>query len=161
MQHIQNDETINLKELSGVGLSKKILRYEELIEEVLKPRLQEIINKRDACFNDITEGEKLKSFIEKEMGKPEVMEVQVDLGHHFYAKASVEDTSSIMICIGMALYVKYSLEDALSYLTSRQSLIEERIKSLTNDASRVKVEMKIVLEAINEVATKEMSGLGS
>eukprot|EP01060_Flectonema_neradi_P032875 TRINITY_DN533_c4_g1_i1.p1 TRINITY_DN533_c4_g1~~TRINITY_DN533_c4_g1_i1.p1 ORF type:complete len:189 (+),score=37.90 TRINITY_DN533_c4_g1_i1:83-568(+) len=160
MLPVERDTNINLKDLATTGLSKKIIRYEELIEEQLKPRLQEVINNRDNCFNEITEGEKLRAFIDKEMSRTGPMEVQVDLGHHFYAKATVEDTNSILICVGMGLYVRYTLAEAKDFLDSRQALIEERIKALTSDASRIKVEMKIVLEAINEVATKERIAAG-
>eukprot|EP01061_Rhynchopus_euleeides_P034049 TRINITY_DN57730_c0_g1_i1.p1 TRINITY_DN57730_c0_g1~~TRINITY_DN57730_c0_g1_i1.p1 ORF type:complete len:170 (+),score=75.38 TRINITY_DN57730_c0_g1_i1:94-603(+) len=142
--------------LLGMGLDAKVVRYENLIEESLRPRLEAVVLKRDKVYEDIGEGTKLKHFIERQLlsrqGVDGPLMTMVDLGHHFYARTEVEDPNSIMVDIGLGLYVKYTPQEALSHLARRETLLEQRCASLTEEASRIKVEIKVVYDAIAALA---------
>ncbi|KAJ9449206.1 Protein UXT-like protein [Diplonema papillatum] len=137
----------------------KLGRFEAYLEETLRPKLDRILTERDAVFEDVAEGTRLRSFIEKELSitRPdgEAMETLVDLGHNFYATAHVNDPKTILVCVGLGVFVKFKLAEALAFLDTREQALDEECQALTNRASRVKVEMKVVYEAIAEIAEKQ------
>ena len=141
--------------LFALGLDAKVAKYERLIEESLHPRLEAVVRLRDKLYEDMAEGTKLKNFVEKNLltkAEGEPLLTKVDLGHHFYATAEIADTRSILVDIGLGLYVKHTPEEAIAFLTRREQHLEEQCKEITARASRIKVEIKVVFEAIASLA---------
>ena len=153
--------------LLGLGLSRDVLHYENLIESVLHPRLRALIETRDALYADVAEGTKLRHFVERQLVTreevgPEAgpMETLVDLGQHFYATAEVEDPRRILVDVGLGLFVDFKLAEALTFLAEREAVLEARCAELTAKASRVKVQIKIVCDFVAMMADSHAAAGG-
>eukprot|EP01064_Diplonema_japonicum_P012447 TRINITY_DN19903_c0_g1_i1.p1 TRINITY_DN19903_c0_g1~~TRINITY_DN19903_c0_g1_i1.p1 ORF type:complete len:163 (+),score=31.81 TRINITY_DN19903_c0_g1_i1:64-552(+) len=140
-------------EIGKVGLDAKLARWEGHIHEVLMPKLERTVRERDSLYEEIAEGTRLLNFIEQELSEKEegtTMETLVDMGHHFYATAEMNTTGRIFVNIGLGIYVHYTYPEAIAFLKTREKQFEIKADKLTKSASRVKVEMKIIYEAIAE-----------
>ena len=70
--------------------------------------------------------------------------MQVDMGWNFYVQAEVEDTSTLIVDIGMGVFVELSRKQAHSFSVQKLSLYEKSIKALKDKMSQVKSHRRFV-----------------
>eukprot|EP01065_Artemidia_motanka_P051816 TRINITY_DN9196_c1_g2_i1.p1 TRINITY_DN9196_c1_g2~~TRINITY_DN9196_c1_g2_i1.p1 ORF type:complete len:166 (+),score=24.38 TRINITY_DN9196_c1_g2_i1:106-603(+) len=131
-------------------LDAKMATYERFIEETLKPALERLLTKRDGVYDEQIECAKLRRFISDRASKQGALKTMVDVGKGFYLQARVPDPTRIFINVGLGVHAEMDLEQAAAHLQKREDDLEKQAQVLTQKASAVKVQLKIVLEAMAE-----------
>ena len=133
----------------------KVSKYEEFLNERLKPDLNSVLQQRDKIYEEIAEYLALKntiSAVQKSELKPgQPLKARVDLGANFYAQAEVEDPSKIFVEAGLGFFVELTLEEAVKLAEKRSKLLEKKADLLTEEANKIKANIKLVLEGLREM----------
>ncbi|XP_053390722.1 protein UXT-like [Mercenaria mercenaria] len=133
--------------------SSKVLEYERFVNEKLKEDLRLILEQRDKTYGQIAEYLQLKTTIEKikESKQTEGLKTKVDIGCNFYVQANVPDSSRIYVFIGFGFFLEMTLDEALKFIGKRTKLLNEHTDRLTDDAAKVKANIRLVLEGLREL----------
>lgn len=133
--------------------SSKVLEYERFVNEKLKEDLGVILEQRDKTYQQIAEYLQLKTTVEKlkESNLSEGLKTKVDLGCNFYVQANVPDSSKIFVFIGYGFFLEMTHDEALKFIGKRTKLLNEHVDKLTEDAAKVKANIRLVLEGLREL----------
>ncbi|XP_045168290.1 protein UXT-like [Mercenaria mercenaria] len=133
--------------------SSKVLEYERFVNEKLKEDLRLILEQRDKSYGQIAEYLQLKTTIEKikESKQTEGLKTKVDIGCNFYVQANIPDSSRIYVFIGFGFFLEMTLDEALKFIGKRTKLLNEHTDRLTDDAAKVKANIRLVLEGLREL----------
>lgn len=138
-------------------LPAKVELYEKFLNEQLKSDLRTVLNEREKLFSEIAEFVQIKTTIENILDKQEKsnevveLKTKIDLGCNFYVNAEIPDTSKIFISIGYGFYLEMTLKEALKFIEKKIKFINETIDELTQQASKIKANIRIVLEGLKEI----------
>jgi len=136
------------------NISEKVVRYEQFLNETLKPDLKRVLEERDQIYEQLSEYLQLRTTIEhiKESELPDgKLTTQVDLGCNFYVKAKIPDTSHICVSIGYGFYLNMTLDEALRFIGKKEKQLNESAEKLTLDSAKIKAHIKFVLEGLREI----------
>ena len=79
----------------------KVDKFEDFLNERLKPDLKSVLEQRDKIYEEIAEYLALKNTISaiqrSDLKKGQSLKAKVDLGANFYVQAEVEDPSRIVL----------------------------------------------------------------
>lgn len=139
--------------------SEKIKKYEEFLNEKLAKDLEQTLEDREDVCAQTANYLQLKNAIGNIMRTREAckgndsarLKTLVDLGCNFYAQAKIPDTSHIIVCIGMGLYLEMPLEKALDFIGEKLEHLNEKTQYLNQSAAEIKARMKLVLEGLREL----------
>ncbi|XP_065184984.1 protein UXT homolog [Sycon ciliatum] len=138
----------------GDDVQEKVRKYEEFLNERLKRDLQKVLAAREAVYADIADYLLLKSTIEQlkvaELPKGE-LRTKVDLGCNFYVQAKVPDPKKVCVAVGFGFFVECSLDEALGIIEKRVALLNKKSEQLTEDSSKIKANIRVVLEGLGEL----------
>jgi len=134
-------------------ISSKVLAYEQFVNEKLRKDLQNILEQRDTIYGQIAEYLQLKTTIEqvKAAGITEDLKTKVDLGCNFYAQANIPDATKIFVFIGFGFFLEMTHDEALKFIDKRTKFLTEHTDRLTNDAVKVKANIRVVIEGLREL----------
>ncbi len=137
-------------------VSEKVLEYEHFLNEVLRKDLQNILEERDKIYGQISDYLQLKNVIENiKENKLDSIKTQVDLGCNFYVQAKVPDTSKIFVLVGFGFFVEMTLNEALTFIDKKEKHLTFKSEELTKNASKVKANIKMVIEGLREIQNIE------
>jgi prefoldin subunit 5 len=143
------------KRMSDQLLSEKVLRFETFLNDQLKPDLQAILKERDAVYCDMAELLALKNSLlavkaaELKPGQP--LRTRSDIGCNFYVEASIPDPSTVYVEIGLGFYLEMRHDEALAYVEKKTKVLEEKATVLTDQACKVKANVKVTLHGLREL----------
>uniref|UniRef100_A0A914W815 Protein UXT n=1 Tax=Plectus sambesii TaxID=2011161 RepID=A0A914W815_9BILA len=142
-------------------IDKKILDYETFVNERLRSDLKTVLDQRDAVLQEIEEYETLKTTIEKlkEANRTTDLKTQVDLGQNFFVNAVVPDASKIFVKLGYGFFAELSLNEAVNFSDKRIALLLQKADSHANSANRIKANIHVVLQGLNELQNSRLSQL--
>lgn len=135
-------------------LQTKVEKYEEFLNEVLQEDLRIVLDHRDKLYQQTADYMQLQTLIEKIQGahlQESPLKTKVDIGCNCYMQAVVPDASKICICIGLNIYVEYSLPEALRFIERKIKLLTAASDQLTKSAAQIKAHIKLVLEGLREL----------
>lgn len=141
--------------MNMASTTAKVESYEAFLNERLKTDLKKVMDIRDNVNSEIAEYLQLRNVIEKikesDSAEVDTLKTMVDLGANFYCQARVSNPDKIFVCIGFGFYVELSLDEALSFIDKRVTLLNSRLQSLTKDVSEISARVRIVLEGLREL----------
>ncbi|XP_043936217.1 protein UXT [Protopterus annectens] len=133
-------------------VEQKVLEYENFINEVLKKDLQKVLEQRDEVYEKISQYLQLKNIIERlQESESEELKMQVDLGCNFYVEAKVPETSKIFVAVGYGFFVELTLPEAIRFIEKKTKQLTEHSEKLTKDSSKIKANVRMVLEGLREL----------
>ncbi|XP_064604925.1 protein UXT homolog [Liolophura sinensis] len=141
-------------ERSPIDIQEKILSFEHFLNETLRQDLRQVLEKRDRLYGEIAEYLQLKTTIERIQEsnlEKEELKTKVDLGCNFYVQASVPDCSRIFVCVGFGIYLEFTLKEAIKFSEKKVKRFTVLTDKLTEDASKIKAHIKLVLEGLKEL----------
>ncbi|XP_021308053.1 protein UXT homolog isoform X1 [Sorghum bicolor] len=142
---------------------EKVRKFEEFVDQRLKPDLANAIAQRDKVFEQQkTFSLDLKRNIENlERNGVTSMRSMVNLGSEVYMQAEVPDTRHIFVDIGLGFHVEFTWQEALQFISVREARLTRQIDEYTHLIASIKAQIKLVCEGIREVlqlpAEKELS----
>ncbi|OZJ05029.1 hypothetical protein BZG36_02146 [Bifiguratus adelaidae] len=128
----------------------KLARYESFVNEKLKVDLQQVLDRRDAIYDEISEYAKLRESMKTIQGQ-ECITSMVDLGSNFYAQAKIPDTQYIYVSIGYGFHAQMTIPEANAFIDRKQEHLQKKADKLTQESAKIKAHIKIVLEAMSEI----------
>ncbi|KAI7864582.1 Prefoldin subunit-domain-containing protein [Spinellus fusiger] len=127
-------------------------KYDTFINEKLKPNLKIVLDKRDKVFTTLSEYQKLQTNIESiQQNSLTELKTMVDLGSQFYAQAHISDTTYIYVNVGFEFHVQFTLEEALVFISKKESHLQGTVDQLSKEADSIRAHMKMAYEAIAEI----------
>lgn len=134
-------------------LKKKIVRYEEFINERLRVDLRHVLDARDAVRENIAEYLQLRNVLESIESSAVQGDVKtlVDLGANFYMQAKIPDASRVMIFVGLGLFLELTLGEARTFIDGKMEQLNARDRLLSKQATEINARIKIVLEGLREL----------
>ncbi|KAI8613315.1 Prefoldin alpha-like protein [Chytriomyces sp. MP71] len=134
---------------------ERVARYEAFLAAKLQPDLRKLLERRDAIYAEIAEYLKLKNQIElieqQQRGSDDPMRTMVDVGCDFFMQAEVTNATVINVLVGLDCHVEFTLDEAVQFIDTREKYLTNRADNLTEDAMKIKAQIKLVLAAIQEV----------
>ena len=142
-------------ELKLKQVREKVVKYEHFLNERLKPDLKAVLDERDGIYTETAEFLALRNSISAiqaaELDPAEALKTKVDLGCNFYCRANVDDPSKIFVEIGLGFYLEFSLDEAEKFVDKKISALESKSKELTDQSSKIKANIRLVLEGLREL----------
>ncbi|KAI4328493.1 hypothetical protein L6164_020844 [Bauhinia variegata] len=130
----------------------KVQKFEEFVDQRLKPDLVRAIAERDKVFEQQKIFSDLRRNIENlEKNSVTSLRTLVDIGSEVYLQAEVPDTQRIFVDIGLGFHVEFTWSEALNYITQREEKIARQIEEYTQLIASIKAQIKLVLEGIREI----------
>ncbi|CAG2101064.1 unnamed protein product [Medioppia subpectinata] len=68
--------------------------------------------------------------------------MQTDIGSNFYVQTVITDPHKVFLMIGMGFYLELTLEEAILAIDKREALLNEELKQLSIQSSRIKANIK-------------------
>lgn len=136
-------------------INEKVLKYETFLSERLRPDLKAALEERDKLYAETAEFLALKNSIEaikaSKLLPGEPLKTKVDLGSNFYCQAVVPNPSRIIIEVGLGFYVEFTHDEGLAFIDKRVKLLEDKAKELTYETTKLKANIKLVLQGLREM----------
>ncbi|KAJ1697428.1 hypothetical protein LUZ63_005940 [Rhynchospora breviuscula] len=131
---------------------EKVQRYEEFVDNRLKPDLVKAINERDKVFHQQKMFLDLKKNIENlEKNGITSLRSMVNLGSEVYMQAEVPDTRHIFVDIGLGFHVEFTWSEAMQFISVKEARLARQIEEYTHLIANIKAQIKLVCEGIREL----------
>ncbi|KAK4263503.1 hypothetical protein QN277_028902 [Acacia crassicarpa] len=131
---------------------EKILKFEEFVDQRLKPDLVRAIAERDKVFEQQKIFSDLRRNIENlEKSSVTSLKTLVNIGSEVYLQAEVPDTQHIFVDIGLGFHVEFTWSEALNYITQREERLKRQLEEYTQLIASIKAQIKLVYEGIREL----------
>ena len=82
-------------------------------------------------------------------GKP--LETQVDLGCNFYVQAEVKNPQKLFVDVGFGFFLELTQDEALDFIGKKNQLLETKAKALTEESTKIKTNIKLVINGLREL----------
>ena len=127
-----------------------VAHLEHLINEDLKVQLERVLDRRDKLHERIAACLELRNGVKLLLDQNlSSIKTQVNLGCDFYVAASVPDTSSIYVDIGLGMHAQMTLDEAVAFSEQREARLTEAAAELTERSVDLKARIKLALLAID------------
>ncbi|KAL2521081.1 Prefoldin chaperone subunit family protein [Forsythia ovata] len=131
---------------------EKVGRFEEFIDQRLKPDLVHAIAERDKVFEQQKIFSDLRRNIENlEKNSVTSLRTLVNLGSEVYMQADVPDTRHIFVDVGLGFHVEFTWSEALKFISARDEKLARQIEEYTRLIASIKAQIKMVHEGIREL----------
>ncbi|XP_019170807.1 PREDICTED: protein UXT homolog isoform X2 [Ipomoea nil] len=128
--------------MDAINKQEKVRRYEEFVDNRLKPDL----------VHAIAESSDLRRNIENlEKNSVTSLRSLVNLGSEVYMQAEVPDTRHIIVDVGLGFHVEFTWSEALNYISAREKKLAGQIEEYTRLIASIKAQIKMVCEGIREL----------
>ena len=135
-----------------VDNSSVITQYETFLNEKLRGDLEKLGQQLDAHYQEIADYLELQlMLIKTEDCQEKGFKTRVDLGCNFYMRAKTEPVGTLMVSVGLGLFVEMQRGEALAFIEKRIKVLEERVTQLKQDSAKVKAHIKLVLGMLREL----------
>ncbi|XP_054823069.1 uncharacterized protein LOC129321357 [Prosopis cineraria] len=131
---------------------QKVHKFEEFVDQRLKPDLVRAIAERDKVFEQQKVFSDLRRNIENlEKNSVTSLKTLVNIGSEVYLQAEVPDTQHIFVDIGLGFHVELTWSEALNYIKQREERIKRQLEEYTQLIASIKAQIKLVCEGIREL----------
>ncbi|RXH69962.1 hypothetical protein DVH24_007218 [Malus domestica] len=138
--------------LMDISRQNKIQKFEDFVDQRLKPDLVRAIAQRDKVFEQQKVFSDLRKNIENlEKNSVTSLRTLVNLGSEVYMQADVPDTRRIFVDIGLGFHVEFTWSEALNYISQREEKLARQVEECTNLIASIKAQIKLVCEGIREI----------
>ncbi|CAN6549211.1 unnamed protein product [Malus baccata var. baccata] len=135
-----------------ISRQNKIQKFEDFVDQRLKPDLVRAIAQRDKVFEQQKVFSDLRKNIENlEKNSVTSLRTLVNLGSEVYMQADVPDTRRIFVDIGPGFHVEFTWSEALNYISQREEKLARQVEECTNLIASIKAQIKLVCEGIREL----------
>ncbi|KAM0961613.1 hypothetical protein ACFX13_021300 [Malus domestica] len=135
-----------------ISRQNKIQKFEDFVDQRLKPDLVRAIAQRDKVFEQQKVFSDLRKNIENlEKNSVTSLRTLVNLGSEVYMQADVPDTRRIFVDIGLGFHVEFTWSEALNYISQREEKLARQVEECTNLIASIKAQIKLVCEGIREI----------
>jgi len=138
-----------------MAISEKVLKFETFLNETLRPDLKSTLEERDKIYEEIAEYLSLKNSIEaikvSDLPQGQPLKTKVDIGCNFYAKAVVKNPQKVFVDVGLGFFVELTHDEALAFIEKKTKFLEIKTERLTKDSTKIKANIKLVLQGLREL----------
>lgn len=137
-------------------IKSKITEYKNFIEEKLKPDLKDIeiiLADKASKYKEWNELKNVVDVIKDFKEKDRDMHIQMELGSDIRTFGNISDYENFYVDIGLGYLLEMNCDEAIKYSDIRLRLLKKEIDQLRKLAVNVKVHIKMVLLALNELQT--------
>lgn len=139
----------------AVKLSQKVLKFEQFLNEQLKPDLEHCLKRRDLIYQESADYLSLRNSIEAiqkaELPEGKPLKTKVDLGCNFYAQAKVTQPQKVFVDIGFGFFLEMTHQEATDFIEKKRQFLDQKADALTEESTKLKANIKIVLEGLREI----------
>ncbi|XP_018570358.1 uncharacterized protein LOC108910282 [Anoplophora glabripennis] len=140
--------------MNSKEVERKIEEYEQFVEKRLKEDLKDIeviLNSKVSKYKDWEDVKQIVKTLKEFKAKDSDMSVRLDIGRGILLTGEIEDFESTYVCIGLGYMLEMDCDEANKYSDIRLKLLKKEIDHFRKLAVDVKVHIKMVLLAINEL----------
>ena len=133
----------------------KVTKYEEFLNDKLRPDLKACLEERDNIYAEIAEYSSLKKSIEAlkiaDLPQEKPLKTKVDLGQNFYVKARVKNPQKVCVDIGFGMFLEMNHTEALEFIEKKSKFLNDKADNLTKESVKIKASIKLVLHGLREI----------
>ena len=133
----------------------KVTKYEEFLNDKLRPDLKACLEERDNIYAEIAEYSSLKKSIEAlkiaDLPQEKPLKTKVDLGQNFYVKARVTNPQKVCVDIGFGMFLEMNHTEALEFIENKSKFLQDKADNLTKESVKIKASIKLVLHGLREI----------
>ncbi|KAJ8926157.1 hypothetical protein NQ314_021500 [Rhamnusium bicolor] len=140
--------------LTPEDIQRKIKEYETFVEDKLKEDLKDIeaiLNEKTTKYKEWEDVKQVVKTVKEFKEKDSDMSVRLDIGSGIMATGEITDFENTYVCIGLGYMLQMDCDEADKYSNIRIKLLKREIDHFRKLAVDVKVHIKLVLLAINEL----------
>jgi prefoldin subunit 5 len=149
---------------SEISRNPSIRRLQHMLDVVLKHEYEDLVVRRDAVFNKVSQQVQFQKLIEVDLGltsfagQQQPKEVLHDLGCKVYARAQLLDPRGVIhMNVGCGVIVAMTIAEALEHSKKAEALHRKRADELTKRALHAKYKQRLVMEAIMRLQDIDIS----
>ncbi|KAK3434180.1 hypothetical protein EUGRSUZ_D01709 [Eucalyptus grandis] len=133
----------------------KVHKFEEFVDQRLKPDLVRAISERDKVFEQQKTFSDLRKNIEN-LQKNSVTSLRtlVNLGSEAYMQAEVPDMQRIFVDVGLGFHVEFTWSEALNYISLREEKLARQIEEYTHHIASIKAQIKMGIRELLQLPTE-------
>mmetsp|Transcript_1748 Transcript_1748/g.10770 ORF Transcript_1748/g.10770 Transcript_1748/m.10770 type:complete len:141 (-) Transcript_1748:1898-2320(-) len=126
--------------------------YERFLRHTLHRDLRFSEKSRTSTKEEILEYEKLRKSLQlfEKLGAG-TCRALVDLGPQVYAQGEVEDTSMLLVDVGIGFHVECTSEEAVQVCQLREEFLREREQVLLSSTASIKANIRLVSEGLDKL----------
>nr|CAG4638894.1 EOG090X0MWD [Cyclestheria hislopi] len=131
---------------------KTVEQYETFVNDVLRTKLKNCLDRREEVCNDIREYSELRNtiFNLRDLdSKP--LKTQVDLGCNFFVQAEVSDLSKIFTAVGFGFFLELTPEESLNFIDKKIAFLNKSVEHLNEQAAAIKADIRMILDILGEL----------
>ena len=133
----------------------KVTKYEEFLNDKLRPDLKACLEERDNIYAEIAEYSSLKKSIEAlkiaDLPLEKPLKTKVDSGQNFYVKARVTNPQKVCVDIGFGMFLEMNHTEALEFIENKSKFLQDKADNLTKESVKIKASIKLVLHGLREI----------
>lgn len=148
--------------MSTEVVQQKIKEYEHFIEDRLKNDLKDIefiLNDKVTKYKEWEEVKQVVKTVKDFKSRNRDMSVRLDVGGGIMASGEITDYETTYVCIGLGYMLEMDCDEADKYSDIRLRLLKKEIDHFRKMAVDVKINIKMVLLAINELQASTLPDL--
>jgi prefoldin subunit 5 len=132
---------------------EKVTKYEEFLNDVLRPDLKTTLDRRDELYNQISQYMELQTILEKIPAGDNSLKLKtrVDIGSNFYVQAEIPNTKLITVDLGCGIWLPMAPPDAIIFSQKKLMDLNQKAEELTQKELGIKAQIKLVLEGLREI----------
>ncbi|XP_047994198.1 protein UXT homolog [Leguminivora glycinivorella] len=143
--------------MASAQIEESIAKYEAFINDVLKEDLKKVdwrLQQINAEITDLIQQKHTLEVVTSKEKHPEGFKTQVNIGCNFFMEASVPDTSTMLINVGLNNFLEFPAEEVVKYLDVRIKAFERKAEELKDQSAKTKAHIKLMLFGIGELQEK-------
>lgn len=121
-----------------------------------KDDLKVAYERREKMKQELIDVNELENIIKLMMVNKDVAEnglqTSVNLGCDFYVDARVKKTDSILISVGLDLFMECTLPDAIKLLTEKQKILEHQLEYMSSQIAQIESHITLTTMALGQQA---------
>jgi prefoldin subunit 5 len=121
-----------------------------------KDDLKVAYERREKMKQELVDANELENIIKLMMDNKDVAEnglqTSVNLGCDFYVDAKVKKTDSILISVGLDLFMECSLPDAIKLLSEKQKMLEHQLEYMSSQVAQVESYITLTTMTVGQQA---------
>lgn len=147
-------ESIDYQPLSAAETEIRIVKYQQFIDNKLKPDLKFILDRRNIIYDQLSEWLELRKNILLIQSLPinESMKSLTNIGCDIYVNTVIpKPQSELFIMIGLGFYVQLTPIEALEFIKLKETVLQSKADKLTNQSNSISSQIKLITDGIGEL----------
>jgi len=138
--------------MESIQISDEVLKYENVINNVLKEELKKLHEQWEVKSLEMAEWIQLKEFLQCVKEKNiKCFKTKLDIGGNILAHAVVPNTEQVLINIGAGIWIDLGIDEAIPVVETRIKISQKQLNIIDEASFDVRATIRTILCGLQEL----------